>query len=60
SPGGPAFVLIDTTSTPSSGVINLNANGTVPTAGTIRLKDARNKRYEVSINSVGRVRVTKL
>lgn len=60
SPGGPAFVLIDTSSTPSSGVITCNANGTVTPAGTVRLKDARNKRYEVAINTVGRVSVTKL
>jgi len=57
---GPTFVMIDTSSTPLSGVINFAANGTVPTAGTIRLVDGRGKRYDISINSVGRVNVAKL
>ena len=59
TPGGPTYVMIDSTSTPSGGVINFSANGTVPTAGTIKLVDGRGKSYQVSINSVGRVNVTK-
>ncbi|MFH0872841.1 MAG: GspH/FimT family pseudopilin [bacterium] len=58
--GGPTYVMIDSTSTPVGGVLNFAANGTVPTAGTIRLVDGRGKRYDVVVNSMGRVRVTKL
>ena len=58
--GGPTYVMIDSTSPPGGGVINFSANGTVPTAGTIRLVDGREKRYDVVVNSMGRVRVTKL
>ena len=60
TPGGPTYVMIDSTSTPSGGVINFSANGTVPTAGTINLVDARGKQYKVIINSVGRVSVNKI
>jgi prepilin-type N-terminal cleavage/methylation domain-containing protein len=57
--GGPAYVMIDSTSTPGGGVMNFSANGTVPTAGTIKLVDNRGKRYDAIINSVGRVNVVK-
>jgi len=58
-PGSPTYVMIDPTSTPGGGILNFSANGAVPTAGTITLIDGRGKRYEVAINSVGRVNVTK-
>jgi hypothetical protein len=60
TPGGPTYVMIDSTSTPAGGVLNFSANGTVPTAGTIWLVDNRGKQYKVIINSVGRVSVTKI
>ncbi len=59
-PGSATQVRIDRTSTPSGGYIYFSANGTVSTAGTMRLVDRRGKRYDVAINSVGRVNVTKL
>ncbi len=58
--GSPTYVRIDSTSTPGGGVINFSANGTVSTTGTIKLIDNRGKRYDVAINSVGRVNVTKI
>ena len=58
--GNPTYVSIDPGSTPGGGVINFSANGTIPTTWTIKLIDSRGKRYDVSINSVGRVNVTKI
>ena len=58
--GGPAYVMIDSTSTPGGGVINFSANGTVPTAGTIKLRDNGGKGYDVTANTVGRINVTKI
>jgi type IV fimbrial biogenesis protein FimT len=57
---GPVYVMIDSTSTPAASPIVFSANGTVTPAGTIRLVDGRGKRYEITVNSVGRVNVTKL
>jgi hypothetical protein len=51
--------MIDATSTPAGGVIGFSANGAVSPAGTIKLVDGRGKRYDVVINSVGRVKVVK-
>jgi Tfp pilus assembly protein FimT len=58
-PGSPTYVMIDATSTPAGGVIGFSANGAVSPAGTIKLVDGRGKRYDVVINSVGRVKVVK-
>lgn len=65
-PGTPTYVMIDSTSTPANGVIYFKATGVVDmtlTAGTspwtIKLIDGRAKRYNVIINFVGRVNVTK-
>jgi hypothetical protein len=58
-PGSATHLRIDRTSTPSGGYIYFSANGTVSTPGTVRLVDRRGKRYNVSINSVGRVSVFK-
>jgi prepilin-type N-terminal cleavage/methylation domain-containing protein len=58
--GGPAYVMIDSTSTPPGCVIGLYANGTVVPSGTIKLVDNRGKEYDVAVNSVGRVNVTKI
>ena len=60
TPGGPTYIMIDPSSTPSGTPIVFSANGTVTPTGTIKLIDARGKSYEIVINSVGRVRVTKL
>lgn len=60
NPAGPTYVMIDSTSTPSSSTLVFSANGTVTPTGTIRLVDGRGKRYEITVNSVGRVTVTKV
>lgn len=60
TPGGPTYIMIDPSSTPSGTPIVFSANGTVTPTGTIKLIDGRGKSYEIVINSVGRVRVTKL
>jgi len=55
--GSPTYVRIDSTSTPAGGVMGFSANGAVSPAGTIKLVDGRGKKYDVVINSVGRVKV---
>lgn len=60
TPGSYTYVMIDSTSTPAGGAISFSPKGTVTPAGTIKLIDGRGKSYEIVINSVGRVRVTKL